>query len=905
MGIITSLLPGPMEMVTITTSQVTRLASTTSQTAVYKLLGKTAVVKTAVGTSLKYGWLVATFGFGLAYGVGVFIIGLAFYFIIPSVLAFVAGVAGTFSDELKELQMNVGGSWNIVRIFLGVGGFIVEFITAVLEFIASHIQQILLLGGVVVILWFYSYVFEENLPAVKNFVVHGSATAEFGINMGQTMFATSIEINDLIRPYVNSGFKNAAHTTNALYSCVQITNFESAITSTSLGTDDILGGRRLGEVIPKVIDGESVDKITKFEAIYITFSEASNNIGVIFLELACESHIMEYIEPFLELFAALVTKLYCAILGQYCTILEVLDALFLLLCKFFSFGLGCQGQVTVGVSCKGGMFPPGVTSSCRGNLFSINPPGLFVNAPVQALHDRVLITCDHYNGRFQEAVHGEVTSSTYNETTACPFSKRTFDPYQNTFNMDMLKVVDCYKACIYGVQYRVCGDGKRYYNGSCFQHERIKKTEALRRVRRLAPSGFFHTEDGSGGSSKILSRAEMIESIKTPGRFNIKGMGDCDVTKPPQNIWDILIDGACVASYLHNKRTMEQQSSGATAGGGSYGLLEIMNNKVRRLLHDKENNQLDRVARLTGVMKPLSHVLKKTTAKVNHFKARRRALHDAYTVHRRQLDSTCLPGWTLCLNKRQCYKTDPTSECRPVIQTSSFIDALTQYQDEFHHKLSEFELFSFLDGERKCYLRQREDPSIDPTNPDTFDLTCEQKQLLLYCFPQSPPSCGYNPTYVQLNGQAFLDQACANGCNCPFLDVTLAQVRTHGIFTTATVYHVYNGALCLYFLVFVLNPLVWIINAIFVSILPADVYGQWLAIDGDYTFDEWLWCFVAHLGSLGIMLVILFIAYSMWKIFIRMLRYLQGREDDSTITFQVKKQVKEEMRRILKQDSMA
>jgi hypothetical protein len=269
----------------------------------------------------------------------------------------------------------------------------------------------------------------------------------------------------------------------------------------------------------------------------------------------------------------IVMRMGCMAVGQWCTLIEIFSSFLADLAvpfvwSIFGFFLGSPDATQNffrGLACDASRLP-GVDCICAGNFFSgsagmfarlepcnENPGGNFTST---ATSRRALVSCyQTFDGAFVEEANGMSVHRAENRSLGCPTARNAFDPYLHAHDMTKWDVHSCITHCVNDVMFSSCDDGFNHTvsvlgscgNSSITHDQALAKLEFLGVDLSLAQPFVSAPEKLRRVLAEEKSRQERVEELTMQNPvFYVQGLGECDLSRPPTSIYEILDDLRCL-----------------------------------------------------------------------------------------------------------------------------------------------------------------------------------------------------------------------------------------------------------------------------------------------------------------------------------------------------------------------
>lgn len=871
----------------------------------------------------SYAWAVFTFFVVFAFWVTKTVLGR----ILPSVLK-------SFTDDLYENRLQYYRErraellkrlyFPVRQLFLFleflyqiVSVTLYAYVVLWLKFLVDHFVVVFLL--VVVALGMLT--FRAHLPsatsAYQESAVAGLETANAASSVGNA----ALSANAIVTPLNNF----------LVYSTVSMLIHIEAGASHVLGLDKGEGEQGAQDTLRRMLqaEGEGAGRRelqTDDRSAAEKFLETVINIVVIVMSFFLQFililidvfffFIYPILQPFIGVLIFLLRRVACIFAGQFCGFLEVLDAVVNLILAPLTFLIG-----KIPIACGANQLER-VNCDCAGYFWDFGNPGIYRNLEPCGVPDPrysaanfteyepgerrlgATIRCFRdENGDYVEEVPGaQSLGRTPDLLKACPTARRAFHPYAHAQDLHRFGTHECLTHCVLGVAVVSCDDDRNHtvsVLGSCAEEqERIDEAEARRRLAFLqvdmqklvpyVPKAARRLQ----AEGPALSRAERLAELRAriPQRFSAPGVGDCDLSVPPSNMWELLDDLRCV---LARETHGHPEAWAPWAGGAGRGLHEVLDDAAHRLRKVKRAQELDDVREMyePGDQVSVVHIAqwesRRRLQDRRKLKARRKArrlqlvlppddetpapsesptaFDDPNTDPVNPADPVPCLGRYLCPDQVTCA-VDP-KYCAPPAQWSPVV-AFSHYVQKFSSAVKSFDGYKVLGEAKRCYTER----TRSPYDASYVFLSYEQKlkdSTRQWCLGEIAPS-DFRFGELQYKPNEDIQHWCSGspnfqGCNCPDFYETRGNEVEYAGASSGFLYVLANGAKWfLYVIWLTLNAVADLFDHILRSAgLPSlsnasnSAYGL--------TDAEFAFCVFLHTGDAAASVLFLFLAYGLLK----------------------------------------
>lgn len=742
------------------------------------------------------------------------------------------------------------------------------------------------LAGYCLLIVLFTSVFDRNYNDAIDFA---SICVDVGVavvNMLGYMLQFAIEVKNYMSPIENAITRLNMFVMLALYDGVQnMSEWFGDIRGRGLGS--VMGAEGFMDVLGTL--SAVILHIYNIQIVVLTtLIEFLTPVILVIMEL-----ISKYV-------VALLMKIVCGIQGSYCTILELFDyivydiiaELIPLIPK--SYDIGCKEDVFVAL---------GVGSTCYGSFMSIEPAGMFRHAPSSSR--RSTLACIQTSGIWTEQMNGKVSHETLNSSMACPMTRTSTTPLGHVLNMRALKTHNCYDICVGDVLYTQCMDEIRTLVGPC-GNRKMNWTQqgAIRRLnsiftaptakspiwmgmdhgtrRRLGTTGFTFNPParstmGIGGAG--ASRASNILSLRETigGLIYYTAFGECDLSRPSTDIFEIFYDGMCMSNRLWSKnaaaghRRLDEQ-----AEPNEYApWIDDMRHQSRIWLAHEHRVEHDNQHPDSGDISPISRLVQTLgDNKCPHGQRRCWAQRTCVPfgrpcvkTPRRRLDEIC-PGQLVCPDSTDCVWS--LDQCTRK-GSGTILGWLIYEMDNIGYGFREFDIASFLYEAVECWKHLRDYPEHDPGSGINIGASMEDMEArgVRWCMPLwRPRDWEWDKIVYSLRDTVYAECAGMSndftGCACPMFYRLPMESLPWGVISMDLGYLLLNG------LIWIKNPIAWALadwpgwiwSSIFPPYMwPADVSNALSLYKTSWTI--YVVCYTTHITSLMVLLLVGWFAYIM------------------------------------------
>lgn len=745
---------------------------------------------------------------------------------------------------------------------------------------------------VVLALWLF--VFELN----KESVVLGIDTTVRGsvmlYNVALSAFDLTIQGSNLMLPLINSEIHGNFKTGLAFYDAVSKSQ-EFSVDVSDVQKDVQLftvQGRRLAEKkgrIPQFITPRKIAKAIKSK---ILFDQSNVKLTILVVTLLYSTGIGAILFTSYVVFQAVIVKSMCIIADFNCAISEfgefIVNGIIYIVNLIITPAFPAFPYVTT-IACGEGNFLATTPRECAGGVTTVLTPGLFRGLldkrRLGSVHD--MLHCEFYDGRYTEYYATTALHTTSNYSLSCPTTyKALAGALQSLVVMEKLDVTsECLEMCNLGTWISSCPEQESMQIlGSCDQPTRRRlipnRLSKLGRVNFTAPPAH-----SSGGS-----RFQLLHDLKRliPAEFTVSGV-DCNLKiQNPLDIYEIFVNLYCMVSYITSKPQIKDSLFPKSSHSVSHRHLEAIRDyvnphQVRQMWFLRDKNIDPFVYFLEGTVEPLSESPSESTP-VSEPRQRRRT-QNKISKWMMPCASDENPSLILCVSDMKTCVTDweQCPEINPLDSPSQFQVLYYQYT-QIMNVFKQFDPQEYISRMVKCLRELR--PENDPISSQNIDKSVEERENLEYCNLMLAPS-KWEPEYATVSATGVIDSwLCSsttlfNGCYCPgFYDSSvLREFYESSPFSPTVLYVINNGILDLWYVFSWATPL----SIVIIPFLPLSTQTHWELINSDLTDGEKALCFVAHLGSLGMVLYLALVAtlVALWVVWnIETIQsYLTDKED--------------------------
>lgn len=731
----------------------------------------------------------------------------------------------------------IAGTFEFIIQFIGV--LFYAFVIKWLKFIVDHLVVILVLFFISGVMFF----FRMHLPGATSVYQETAVAGLESLNAGSSVGNAVMSGLEIVTPYNNfmmyssisiliqiqEGASYAASTEEdegVLRRFLQTMNEEEPVSRRSLFSDDRSAGEKFVEFVLNVL---------------IVVSSFGLQFTLIVIDVFFR-YIFPYLDDFFGIIVFLLRRIGCYMSGQFCGVLEILDAILNLFWTpleslFGKLPIACGADQLLRVRCD-----------CSGYFWDFGHYGVFRNLEPcgtadkrfsnanfneyeEANNRRVLISCSkNADGDFVEEINGQASlSKTSDITKACPTARRAFQPYAHAQDLERFDVNDCFTHCVMGVALSSCDDGSNHtvsLMGTCSEDDAADEIEVKKRLAFLG-TDVLKIQPYEPPKRKLQPRDptpwERIQRLREliPTRFTLDGFGECDLSSMPSNPYQMYDTLRCMVG-----REFKQNSNGFIPWKNTRRLESVVNDaahsarKIKRSLAVKDVRNLydssDRVVSMPHYF--LWESVDRVRRRLRQRRAKRRNLQffipegedpvtfapsasptvfdDPNTDPVNPADPIPCLGRVLCPDQVTCavdakYCTKP-KENSPIVLYSYYVQ-------KFSSGIKNFDAYAEIARAKACY-QNREAKGTSPYDPLFVFKSYEEKlrdKSVKYCPGEIAPSDYRFPT-VNYKVNEDLQHFCSgtenfDGCRCPdFWDTRGGAVDYSGV-SSDVLYVLGNG----------------------------------------------------------------------------------------------------------------
>ncbi len=787
---------------------------------------------------------------GALSGVLIWIVGLTLSLLIfcaiPLIRKSLIKLFSRLDDFLDSFRKTRGRSRKETNIIYIVFIIIVSVpISLIRNVILPVLRNLPIIIFVLVLTIVWIYVIEFNGPFVVETTEHVAQGLIMGSNIAIRLFDKTIQVGNFLLPLRNLAAQVSAETVITVYDAIKARpRFSINVPEITTDPDLFRGrllyndtfyerGRRNLEFLPnKPQDVSPVIKRSFRTMIKLELMRLK--ITKVVLKIVLGSGIAALFFLLSQLVTAGTIKTICVAASPVCAIREILEyianilvtgvnLLFAPIFSFFNFKIP---DVT-GVACRADDFTPDVPTDCAGGVDTVVAPGLFKNLPVTGSRR---LSCEYYDGTYTEYMGIKLLHETTNSSEYCPHTYRAFKhPLENVLVMEDINMHDCYEICHLGTLFESCPEHDNHLKikGQCLQETPLPPKQ--RDLSGVTPT----------------SRFQIIRSLKQkiPLEFTVAGM-ECNLKSANPDVYEQFFNMLCMAMYLSQGTDFSSLVSKTTTPRRMMNdiSLDYFRHKSRQLKYMMETDSTNQSL--------VDYMLFGTDEDDYIQKPSTRPSRELLSVYKKCPDDIpilCYADFKTCVSDE--------AKCPEVPEDGTWYQ-YAMYQYEGFFQLTE--QFDFNDFAKEVYDCWKEyTPATSPMSDINLQLPVEEQVKLTYCFPMVAPVI-WEPTYFNLSVSSAIDQyVCSSsnsfaGCTCPgyYSNVQIMNFYSNGFFDWRFIYVILNGLLAVWFVCSLIFPLVYVLSIL----LPLPTLTLWNMIKGDLTLEQEIYCFVRHLGSLGLFL---------------------------------------------------
>jgi hypothetical protein len=891
---------------------------------------------TVSSTSQRGNYLVQLVARGgaFAWGLLIFALGVLFWFlriVLARVLpAFLKNVVDDWEenrrvDYVERRERFINSIRNRFRfqiiyvpilVFFGFFEFIFQFVGVVLyAFIVKwfkdfFIDRFILVFTMIVIMGIFFYI-RTHLPGATSLYQETAIAGLETVNTASSIGNAAISANQIMMPLNN----------------FMVSATVSILIQIEEGARVVLGlnGAEQGENVPRRMlweDDRSAGE--KFLELIINLIISFGYFFLQFILIVIKLFFL-IIAPVLPALLAILEfflyRLSCIMAGQFCGLLEILDAVVNLILGPFTFLFG-----RIDIACGANQLT-GVRCDCAGWLWSFDAPGIYrklepcgvadprysvgeyESEPARRLLSssplvNMMVSCyKNEDGDYVEEI-GRTTSisKTSDIYQACSVARRAFHPYTHAQDMYRFDTHDCITHCVTGVALISCDT---MYNhtvsilGSC-NGEALDEDEAKRRLAFLRvdltmlsppPRAKRRMQEETGA----LTRLERVERWKAyfPLHFSVQGIGECDLSSTG-GFYELLDALICVTSksFKSNANWKPWETTNQDGFRALQGMFEYGSHRARIAKHERSVKDVSDLYESSDAIEVSPAHVSRWDA-IQRRSARRR-------IARRNLQGLVLPeedeitftpsasptefddpntepvdpndpvpciGRILCPDQVTCVV--DSKYCKPPAQGSPVI-MYSYYMQQISSGLNSFDVYKFVAQMKKCY--ENRPFSRSPYNPRYVFQSYADKlrdRTVKFCPGE------FAPTDLQLGTLSYkpsedvstfcTGSANFEGCRCPDFWDTRGTSTQYANVSTDWLYVCLNGfKWFLYVIWLMLNAIAGFVDSVLESAgLPNFTKSSTSAYG--LTDAEFTKCVILHTGDAAALVIFLLLLWTLLK----------------------------------------
>ena len=589
------------------------------------------------------------------------------------------------------------------------------------------------------------------------------------------------------------------------------------------------GARRLA-----IVYGDSLGQVfEELILIYETVSDVYLQVVLTVIDIFFHTGMLLVIDALTDIFQVLATKSLCAVAGQYCAFLELFNYLvYNVLFSFFElFCLGlCSLPTSNDIACSSNQLASfGIYSECAGNFFSVDPPGLYVNAGPRT-NSRTLLQCYQENQTYIESYGDTILHTTLHEPDSCPHVTRGFNPHGNALNMKLLDTHDCYYICYsQDVLVKKCINGESFV-GTCpwgtplpWYHQK---------VRRLRIS---------------MNRGDMINGFKKNVGANSfdTSIGSCDLSFAPGSIHDVIVDASCLFTKLMERgRGVKKGNTKSKKGGKRRQMISMISNMRHNIRIKSTVNR---------------NVSRHFRDALSYYR-----LRPPIQISRRRMEDTpmCPGTQSLCPNGMQCVAN--IQLCKGSTSYSP-LGWIRQGLSSIINGVENFDVVTEVQNVLTCWRNYETNPQTDPYDLANLLDPTGAADREVWCIPMLQPKV-FTFTPSTFSFKTWLLSNCVaespsfGSCQCPmFIEYLSADVTFIQHVNEDLMLILYNGWTWFKTLfIFIIGDG---IGYFWRSLFPAPTFStsisNYFNLYPGVTADEYLICMGLNVGSAGLFILVM------------------------------------------------
>lgn len=859
--------------------------------------------------------IVTTLG-GYAASLGFFLFGLIaslvlriiFNFLPPAWESALDNVIAVWRENYENKRNRLSeDSWlyyisvPLLALFDTIAVIFYAYVVLWLKYLVSHFFLLFTMLSIGLIM----YLLRTTMPVISTMYGDASTATVEGYNAGVSVVSTTIDVQQIFAPLSNVATYTTVMTLFAVEKGVR-----EAMGYTDPGlvdeTENPISSRRQ-------LSDSTTDVVEVIVAILCQMSVAMMKVTIVLIDVFFKI-IFPVFYYLLDAFIFVIQRLACFLAGWWCSILEVFDATLNLLLVPINMVIAVLGwHWEVNTACGDDVLADKlrVPCECSGNFFDFSSPGMFKNLQVcggsyddpEQLVRRLLtetsvrgisVRCYQTDDGDYVEESGDISLHRTSELSmACPTAKRSFHPYSHSVDMQRFDTHGCIHHCVMGVAYQSCDvmnhtltllgscDGSETTEGTAKEKisflnvdlDKLKtKPERRPRSRKL------------DSSKTAAERISTLRSTIPQGKFYVTWLGECDLGRPPEDIFEVFDGMMCIFGFLSKDTDI---SSWATSNGrrqlateedAKYENGGVLAKAAERILLDmshwaRQTKRASEVKDRRELYEP--HDIVSISDILDHMKRQkqsgRRSLAE---VNKVQIDPdapigcmepyihTC-PDLQFCVNDLK-YCSEPT-DWNMFTTFSYYAQAVGQSASGFD---AQKELMEF----RKCYEQREQEPKRNPYTfgnlfRDSQDIINDQS--LIYCTGEIAPT-NWRPTTTSYTPKSDLETFCTgseeyNGCRCPdFYSDTQEDANDTRFVSNWLLRILFNGLKWFIYMILILANVVF---NFFVEILDGVGWDFSKLRSSSYGLsdNEFLVCVAIHTGDAAILVVVVILCIGLIK----------------------------------------